>query len=45
MILRACFVVILGNVFNFFNILKFIPFKVLERLKTLHKITIKYTLN
>ena len=45
MILRACFVVILKNFFNFFNILKFISFKVLEKLKTLYKITIKYTLN
>ena len=35
MILRACFVVILKNFFNFFNILKFISFKVLEKLKTL----------
>ena len=36
---------ILGGVSNFFNTLKEIFFRIVERLETLLKITIKHTLN
>ena len=42
--LKMCLLMILGSIHNIFNTLKNKNFQVLERQKTLFKITVKHTL-